>query len=133
MKITYTCEQCGNVFDSEEAALEHEEQCRTAYDVKQIQLRKQYTDAKYYAYRFDVSLKKWFNLYKKPKEDIMGGSPSSSAGIGDYWVFTADLSEDKEKVLKKRLLTTALEHGEAAITRLQQFQQSAKELEKELE
>lgn len=124
MKTTYTCEQCGDVFDSAQEAREHENKCRTTYDVKEIQLHRNYANNAY-SYRFDVSLKKWSRLLSKPKEEIRGE-------IGDYWAFTVDMSEEMEKSLKQRLLKAALNDGEAAITRLQQFQRSAKELEKEL-
>lgn len=125
MKTTYTCELCGSSFASEQEALEHENMCRTTYDVKEIRLHRNYANNTY-SYRFYVSLKKWSSLIAKPEEEIRGE-------IGDYWGFTEDMSEEMEKSFKKRLLKAALNDGEAAITRLQQLQHSAKELEEELE
>ena len=124
MKTTYTCEQCGSSFASEQEAREHENMCRATYDVKEIRLHKQYANDTY-SYSFSVSLKKWSKLIEKPKEDIRGE-------IGDYWGFTTDMSEEMEKSFKKRLLNAALNDGEAAITSLQQLQQSAEKLKRGL-
>lgn len=120
MLVQYCCENCGKKFDTVEDVKKHEEMCKTTYDVKEIQLGKRYEKHKY-SYAFSVSIKKWSKLIEKPKEDIRGE-------IGDYWAFTVDMSEEMEKSLKKRLLRAALNDGEAAIERLQQFQWSAKEL-----